>query len=486
MMQYRMKREQFRNAHRIFRCALNITILFAAIIGLAIIFFRRYISETLFLEGFSRMALIAIAPATVFIAFTCLLRAYFQGVGSLYPTAHSLVLEQLFTVTVGILFAIYFFDYGEKVAAILRDDSFARAYGAMGAALGILAATVVSFLHFVVIYFIYGGTYKRQIYHDNNRQLETPGFLYQSVFLQAAPITAIMLAFSLNNLLDQRFFYYYFNRLAEDVEAAFDKAVVWGNYYGVFLTVIGIIAGCACLTTAKASKNITAALVREEYGVAREHLKLAIQIALLRPIPLAVLVAVLAEPLVALLGQGTAEISVKLFWWGSSLIFLSAFNLFWLNLLRQFKRLVSLAVMVGGGLLLHVLVLWLLLSGGKDADGLIVRVIVSNLISAGFIFVSGFVFIARILRYQSELYRNVRTLVISLLCSAVIGVMALLLSFAIKSLLAPVYTLLISLVVSVAAYLVLMIILRGLTAAEFDRLPGGQYLVRLGRVLNFF
>jgi stage V sporulation protein B len=394
------------------------------------------------------------------------------------------VLEQLFTLTVGILLAIYFFDHGEKVAAVLRNESFARAYGAMGAALGILVATVVSFLHLLLIYFIYGGTYKRQIYHDNNRQLETPGFLYQTLLVQATPITVIMLAFSLNNLLDQHFFYYFANRLMEE---AFDKAVVWGNYYGIFLTVIGIIVAVACLATAKATKNITAALIREEYGVAREHLMLAIQISLFLTVPLSVLVAVLAEPLVALLGQGTAAISVRLLWWGSSLIFLLTFNMFWLNLLRQFKRIFSLAIMVGGGLLVHVSALWLLLSGAKEAEALIVRVILTNLLSAGFVFGSGFLLVARILRYRGEwLYRNVRTLVISLLCSVITGLMALLLMAGIKDMLAPAYTLLISILVSLTAYLVLMTMMRGLTAAEFDRLPGGQYLVRLGRLFNFF
>jgi stage V sporulation protein B len=486
MMQYRMKREQFRNTHRVFRSALNITILFAFALGIAIIVFRRYISSTLFLEDFSRLALIMIAPATVFIAFTCLLRAYFQGVGSPYPTAHSLILEQLFTLAVGVLFAIYFFDYGKKVAAILRDDSFARAYGAMGAALGILLAALASFLHLLLIYFIYGGTYKRQIYHDNNRQLETPGFLYQSLLLQAAPLTAVMLAFNLNNLLDQRFFFYFANRFAADFGETFDKAVVWGNYYGVFLTIIGVIVAFASLTVAKAVKNITASLVREEYGVAREHLMMSIQISLFMTIPLSVLTAVLAEPLVTLLGQGTKEISVRLLQWGSSLIFFLSFNIFWLNLLRQFKRTVSLMLMVGGGLLVHIAAIWLLLSGAKEADALIVRVILSNLLSAGFTFGCGFLFVAGILKYRGEwLYRNVRTLAVSLLCSAIVGLMVLFLSTGIKDLLAPAYIILICLLVAVPAYLVLMTMLRGLTAAEFDRIPGGQYLVRLGRLMNF-
>ncbi|MDR0219775.1 MAG: oligosaccharide flippase family protein [Lachnospiraceae bacterium] len=486
MVRYRSKREQYKNAHRVFRAALNITVIAAFLIAVFILVFHSYICRVIFLENFSRLPLLLIVPALVFMAFTCLLRGYFQGMGSHYPTVHSLILEQLFSFTLGILFAIYFLDYGQKVAAILRDQSFASTYGAMGAALGISLAAVIAFLHLLLIYYIYGRSIKQRIYDDTTRQMETPGFLYQSLLWQAIPFGAVMVLYQANNLIDQRFFYYFTNELANVGEVAGDKATVWGNYYGLFLPVVGIFAALTCFTRDKAAKNIAAAWMREEYGAVREHLMYAVQICVIVTIPLAVLVAVLAEPLVFLLGQGSSEVAARLLQSGSAMIVFLAFSLFWLSLLKQFKKTLWLLVMAVGGLAVHIVALWLLLSRAEAAEGLILRVVAANLISFGFMFLVGFFLVTRWVNYTGDLMnRNLRTLIVTLLCSAVAGLMAMLLAMGIRTLIGSALTVLVCSAVALTAYTILMMLLRGLTAAELDRLPGGQVLVRLGRLMRF-
>jgi stage V sporulation protein B len=144
-------------------------------------------------------------------------------------------------------------------------------------------------------------------------------------------------------------------------------------------------------------------------------------------------------------------------------------------------------ITVVGGLSVHILILWLLMSGAPEVDGLIIRVVVSNLISMAFVFVTGFMFIARMVKYQGEwLKKSLRTLVITLLCSAISGLMAMLLCQGIQNLVGPALTIMICLIVAVLAYLVLMTLLRGLTANELERIPGGYLLLRLGRLFNFF
>jgi stage V sporulation protein B len=486
MVRYRSKREQFRNAHRVFRAALNITVIIALVAMIVILIFHSFISRVVFLENFSRLPLLMIVPALVFMAFTCLLRGYFQGMGSPYPTVHSMILEQLFSFTLGILFAIYFLDYGQKVAAVLRDQSFAGSYGAMGAALGISLAALIAFLHLLLIYYLYGRSIKQRIYDDTTRQMETPGFLYRSLLLQAVPTGAVMILYQANNLIDQRIFYYFANVLTEAGAGAYDHAAAWGNYYGLLLPVTGILAAFTCFARDKTLKSIGAALVREEYGAVREHLMYAVQICLIVTIPLAVLVAVLAEPLVVLLGQGNSEVGAGLLQCGSALIVFFAFDLFWLSILKHFKKAVSLFIMVVGGLAVHIAALWLLLSQAELIEGLIWRVVAANLISFGFIFLVGFFLVARMIGYPSDvLNRNLRTLVVTLLCSAVAGLMAKLLSLGIRALIGSALTLLVCAGIGLAAYVILMMLFRGLTASELDRIPGGQVLVRLGRLMRF-
>lgn len=486
MMKYRVKREQYKNARRIYIAARSIAVVFAIFVIVIIAAMNGYISNVIFLQPFSRMALIIISPAIILMIFTCLLRGYFQGMGSPFPSAHSMVIEQIFTIFLGILLAMYFIDYGEKVAAILRNDSFALSYGAMGAALGVSLAAIVSFLHLLFIYFMYLGTIKRQIYRDNTRQIETPGFLYQSLFLTAVPIGLLVVLSQIHRLIDQRMYYYYFNLLNINDDIELNKAEVWGNYYGIFLAVIGIIVVLLSLITVKAAKSITSAWLREEHRSAREQLSQVIVTALVWAVLLAVLTAVLAEPVIALIGQGS-EASVKLLQSGSALIVLYAFSLLWLDLLKQLKRLIQMLIVIGGGLAVHIAVLLIFMPLVSDAERLISRVIAANLAGAGFMLCLGFYFVSRLLKFQGEyLNKLVRVLAITLLCSAITGLMAMLLNFAIHYLIGPAATLVICLLISITAYFILMMVLRGLSASELDKLPGGYILIKLGRLFRVY
>jgi len=487
MMKYRVKREQYRNAQRIFRAAYTLTGFFAIIVVVLIYIFNNFISEVLFNQNFSKMALFMIAPAIAIMAFTCLLRGYFQGMGSPYPGAHSMVVEQVFTIGMGLLLASYFLDYGEKVAAILRNDSFALSYGAMGAALGITVAAIISLLHLLIIFLMYRGTTKRQIYRDNSRQIETPGFIYQTLIVSAIPTGAFIVMYQVNHLIDQRIFYYYFNRLNENGDIIFNKAEVWGTYYGIFLVVIGILTALVSMIFMKTSRSVASAWISEEYRSGREQMMQAITQTIIVAFPLATLTAVLASPIASLFDKGDHETTVRVLQFGSVLIVLLAFSYFWLDLLKQFKRTVQMLVLIGGGLTVHILSLIFIMPMITKAEQLITGIVVTNILGAGFSFIVGFFLVSRMLKYHGEwTNRNFRTLVVTLICSLVIGLMGLLLSKALVNLVGPALTIIICLIISIVAYFVLMTLLRGLTVSDLDRLPGGQILIRLGRMIRYY
>jgi stage V sporulation protein B len=185
--------------------------------------------------------------------------------------------------------------------------------------------------------------------------------------------------------------------------------------------------------------------------------------------------------------MGTPATTMKLLQSGSVLIVFYAFSYLWLDLLKQFKRLVQMLVLAGGGLAVHILAIIVLMPLVSDAEQLMNRIIIANIAGAGFMFGLGFFLVARMLKYQGEwVNRSLRTLVITVLCSAVIGLMALFLSKGIMSLVGPAVTILVCVVIAVFAYFILMMLLRGLTVSELDRLPGGQVLIRLGRMIRLY
>lgn len=483
MVKYRMKREQYKGAQRIFQCALFLAVVFGIAAGAFLILLSGFTAEIVFLEPFSKLAVSVMAPAILFISLTSILRGYFQGTGTQIPTVHSLLLEQILMTGLGMLFAILFQRQGEKVAAVLQTKEFAASYGVMGACVGILLASVLSFLHLLFIYLLYSGTVKRQIYKDNSRSLDSKGYLYGSLLLSSLPYGILGVLYHLNTLLDQRLYYYFRNIDSQNNgAAAADKAELWGNYYGVYLVIIGILAAVGSLLPRKAIPAIALAWNRDEKRAARDLLMETIHQCILILVPVTILTGVLAESIGKIFSQSHPDISAALLRWGSPLIVLWVLGYLCAGLLKQFQKILPLLLIGGGGLLLHLGVIYFLLS--KMRMG-IPGVALSNVISGFGMLAAAFLMVSRILQYRKEwLLRSIRTLAVTLVCGGITGLIALLLHMALVSLVGHVLTVLLCLVIALPVYLVLMTLFRGLGEKELASLPGGGVFLKIAKAIQ--
>ena len=92
--------KEYRNAHRIFHCAL---IYVCAIGGAASIF--TFFGAGLFLEGEAAVVLKVFAPTIFLSGFVGVLRGYFQAHGSMVQTSFSQIAEQILNAVISILAA---------------------------------------------------------------------------------------------------------------------------------------------------------------------------------------------------------------------------------------------------------------------------------------------------------------------------------------------------------------------------------------------
>ncbi len=489
LVKYRIKREQYKSARRIFKCAALLALLFGVAAGFLILLGNRFIAEVLLLQRYSWLPVCVMAPAVIFISLTCLLRGYFQGTGTRIPTVHSLVLEQLLTIGLGTLLSAVLYRYGLKVAAVLHNNSLKAVYGATGAALGVLIAAVLSFLHLLLLYLLYRGTAKKQIYRDSSRNAEPKAYLYGSLLRSAVPYGLVTVLFGMTTLADQRMYYYYQNIFrdifTEAGETVVDKVVVWGNYYGIYLSVIGFLTACGCLVPAKAIKAVSAAWLREEYRASRDQLTQTINNIVIVTVPLVFFTAVIAEPLAVIIGQGNSDITAELIPYGCAWILFGTVGYLCYGLLKQFDKVYQLLLLGVGSFLLHLAVLYLLLSQAGPTGMGINGVALSNVISVACACVGGLALVFRLMQYGQEwLRRCLRILVITLICAGVAGMIAILIKTALMPLLPEFVVILICFVIILAAYLLLMILLRALTESELEKIPGGTALLTLAKFMH--
>ncbi len=98
----RMAKGQVRSAIKIFRCTLIFALVSGGIGSLLIYFGAGFFSDVLVSTPESRLALQVLAPTILVVALMGCMRGYFQGLGSMVPTAVSQIVEQIINAAVSI------------------------------------------------------------------------------------------------------------------------------------------------------------------------------------------------------------------------------------------------------------------------------------------------------------------------------------------------------------------------------------------------
>ena len=123
----RMAKGKVNSAGRIFRCTLLFALVSGGIGSLLIYFGAGFFSDVLVSTPQSRLALQVLAPTILMVALMGCMRGYFQGLGSMVPTAVSQIVEQIVNAAVSIGAAWALFRYGAKLDALFSTETAAYA-----------------------------------------------------------------------------------------------------------------------------------------------------------------------------------------------------------------------------------------------------------------------------------------------------------------------------------------------------------------------
>lgn len=474
LVKYRVKRDMYKSARKIYRSAMIFTMLFSILAALFIFFFSEFIAHTFVLEYRGYLAIAAIAPAVLLSGPLGVMRGYLQGMGAMMPTVHSRLLEKFVMLTAGLALAAAMFSYGEKVAALLRNTEYAAAYGAMGASAGVSIACGIAALYLLLMKLAYGGTFKQQIMGDTAKYVESNGQVISTFFSAALPYMICALLYNMNDLVDQRVFNYAINKQ----EKGSVRAAHWGVYYGKYSVVVGIVAILCTMAVISWVPKIAQMYDKQEYGEAKYRTGSAVHNLAVLTIPCAVWVAVLAKPIVSMLFIGDQDTAVKLLQTGSAVIILFAFGYFLMLLMQRIHKI---RIVILGGLaafLIHLVFLFILISSTKLG---IIAVALGILVFWLAVCVAGFIGIVQYMQYSSEW---IRTFGVTTAASGVSGLAGLLLSRVMLSWAGGIATFLVCIIVCMMIYLVLMILLKGIREDELEDMPGGRIIIVLAEKMR--
>lgn len=483
-VRYRMKRGQIKSAGRILRGALLIGGGIGLLLGILLIATGHAMAEHVMHLAPAGMAVVWMAPAVFFSILTGVFRGYFQGNGSKRATMHSQVLYVLFLYLGGMVGAAALHGYGVKVAALLQNEDFAGAYGAMGASIGLVVASVFSFLHMFILYLVFKKNLKKQASREQSRNQDT---LLGAVKVLAG--TGILYAlywffFHAMTLLDQYLFF------AAGAKTPMEEGMVlseymgqlttwWGAYYGKYAAVIGTLGGFISMACLLPIRRIVTTLEREENRVAREKLGIWIHQCASVAIPAAVFLGVLAQDLADVLFKGNNEQMISWLRVGSVTVVFSVFAVIFTEVLIRNRKLIHVICVGAAAFLLHAGMAVLLVSIGKMG---IMGVIIAGIVFYVVVTLAGFFLVSRFFQYEQEW---IKCFALTIVISAISGILAMLLERLLNTFLSSLLSMAISLVVAVAVYMLLLVITRAFRRDELDEMVGGRLLIMLSELLHY-
>lgn len=299
MISSRIARGEYKNCRRILKAGL----LYATVTGAAaaaILWFGAGFFAGLIKTPFSMYALKTLAPTIWIMAYLGVLRGYFQGTGTMVPTAVSQILEQIVNAVVSVVAAGTLFGVGEVLNAAYHAQEYSYALGAAGGTIGTGAGALTAFLFFLLLTATRG---KKAVTEAGNGELEESGHtesygkLTYVLIITVLPIVISSAVYNCSNVVDNYLFGQGMDRLGY---TANEIAIFWGAL-GQYQLLFNIPVAVSNALSSSLIPSLTRSVSSGNREQTLERIAASIRFSMLIAIPAAVGIMVLANPVCNLL-----------------------------------------------------------------------------------------------------------------------------------------------------------------------------------------
>lgn len=285
----RLALKEYKNAHRIFKCAL----IYVMVVGLAASLFAYFAAPILVQEN-AVIVLRVFAPTIFFSGLLGVLRGYFQAHRSMLQTSVSQIAEQILNAVISITAAHLLI---QTVAD--RDETVRAVYGAMGSALGTGAGVVIALIFMYWIYSLNKKTIQKQIKRDRAEEILSDGQIFHIIIFMVTPVILSTFIYNANTSINQKIF----EVISGTIKGISQKeiATMYGIFAGKAVVLANIPIAIASAMSSAIIPTVSGTYARGEKQETNEKIREAIHTTMLISIPAAVGLFSLAKPVVALL-----------------------------------------------------------------------------------------------------------------------------------------------------------------------------------------
>lgn len=308
MISSRLARGEYENCRRILRAGLLYATIAGGVAGCSL-WFGADLFAGLMKTPFSSYALKTLAPTIWIMAYLGVLRGYFQGTGTMVPTAVSQILEQIVNAVVSVVAAGLLFQTGAAMNAARGAQNYSYALGAAGGTIGTGAGAATAFIFFVMLTLSKGrealGEETASVHTADGpgrakAKTESYGRLMYVLTITVLPIIVSSAVYNCSNVVDNFLFGQGMDRLGYTGE---EIAVFWGAL-GQYQLLFNIPVAVSNALSSSLIPSLTRAVSSGNQEETNQRIAAAVRFSMLIAIPAAVGIGVLAEPVSNLLFAG--------------------------------------------------------------------------------------------------------------------------------------------------------------------------------------
>ncbi len=466
----RLALKEYRNAHKIFRCAIIYVVIVGGIASLFTYFFAGVLVDE------NSVSVLRIFAPTIFLSgLLGVLRGYFQAHRTMVQTSLSQILEQILNAGVSILAAWLLI----RSAAAGANDTTRAIRGAMGSAMGTGVGVLTALIFMFCLYRLNSRQMKRRIRQDTTENNMTTGEIFGTIFMVVTPFILSTFIYNFSTSLDQTI-YIRIMRYIKNYSSA-EAATMYGIFAGKTVVVVNIPIAIASAVSTAMIPTISGTFATGDMEATRDRVTLAIRTTMLIAIPSAVGMGVLARPIMMLLfpQRDSLDLASSLLQALSVSVVFYSLSTLTNAVLQGIGRVNRPVINAASALVLQTVVLIpLLIFTNFNQYCMVAATIVYSLAMC----VMNHHSVVRFLEYRQE---YLKTFLMPALSSIIMGVVAWgAYSVCYQILKTNVISLAVSILLAVFVYFAMVIRAGAMGEEEMRQIPKGRSLIRLAQKLH--
>lgn len=471
---------QYNTAYQVLKGALTFAFVVGTIAAIVVYFGAEFFTATLLKTPYSVFALKILGPALVVVAVLGVLRGFFQGLGTMMPSAISQIIEQIVNAIISIWAAYVLTGYGKRIGAVLGDpEHYGAAYGAAGGTLGTNLGAVAGLLFVLFVFFAYMRVFKRRMRRERNVQVDSFSYTMKILIVTIIPVLLSTTVYNISGIIDQGIF-----KNVALLQGYSDVQIDtwWGVFSGKYKLLINVPISIASAMAASSVPTLTASFAENDIESVRSQINAATRFVMVIAFPCTIGLAVLGEPIFRLLFPGTAQtapMAAMMMYVGAFAVVFYAMSTLSNGLLQGINRMKIPVTNAAISLVAHVILLVILMLFFHLQ---IYAVVIANMFFALMMCVMNSMAVRKYSGYKQEV---IKTFAIPALASAIMGIVTWLFYHGCYVLLKlNAISTVLSIIIAAIVYAVTLLLFKGLTEEEILRFPKGALLVRIAKKMH--